>query len=267
VSLYGLNGTGPGGRIRKRDVLRARSGTPPAPVAGGGGDVKGPTTAVPLSTTGRTIARRMAQSRAEIPSFEVAVQVDMSAIIELRRAGGVDVGPVPSVNDFIVKAVALTLREHPQFNSSFVDGTPERHARVNIGIAVATDDALLVPAVIDADTKGLATIAAETRDLVARAHARQLSPDDLTASTFTVSNLGMFGVSSFTAVINLPQVAILAVGAAMRAPVEAASGAVVFRDIATFTLTSDHRAVYGADAARFLAHLRELLEHPLALLL
>src|SRR5262249_49156407 len=145
---------------------------------------------------------------------------------------------VPSVNDFIVKAVGLTLREYPRFNSSFVDGTPELHARVNVGIAVATDDALLVPAVLDADTKGLAAIAKETRDLVERANKRRLSPDDLAASTFTVSNLGMYGVSSFTAVINAPQVAILAVGAAQRAPVERDFGGFEFRDVATLTLTS-----------------------------
>jgi pyruvate dehydrogenase E2 component (dihydrolipoamide acetyltransferase) len=124
-----------------------------------------------------------------------------------------------------------------------------------------------VPAVTDADTKPLRTIAVETRDLVARAMTRRLTPEELGASTFTVSNLGMFGVSSFTAVINPPQVAILAVGAAERGPVEAADGGVAFHDVVTLTLTSDHRAVYGADAARFLARVRELLEHPLALLL
>ena len=174
---------------------------------------------------------------------------------------------VPSVNDFVVKAAALALRAQPAFNSSFVDGRCERHGRVNVGIAVATDEALLVPAVLDADLKPLSAIAAETRDLAARAQARRLSPDELTASTFTVSNLGMLGVRSFTAVINPPQVAILAVGAARRTPVETAAGGVVFRDVATLTLTSDHRAVYGADAARFLGHLRRLLEHPLALVL
>jgi pyruvate dehydrogenase E2 component (dihydrolipoamide acetyltransferase) len=209
----------------------------------------------------------MTLSRADIPSFEVVVQVDMSAIVELRRGASEVVEVVPSVNDFIVKAVALTLREHPRFNSSFVDGRPELHSRVNVGIAVATDEALLVPAVLDADAKSLAAITRETRELVARANTRQLSPDDLTASTFTVSNLGMYGVSSFTAVINAPQVAILAVGAAIRTPVETASGGIEFRDVATLTLTSDHRAVYGADAALFLAHLRRLLEHPLALVL
>ena len=263
VSLYGLTGTGPGARIRKLDVLRAESSAGTS----GSDDLKGHTTAVPLSTTGQTIARRMTQSRAEIPSFEVVVQVDMSTIVELRRDAADLVEMVPSVNDFVVKAAAITLREYPAFNSSFANGRSERHGRVNVGVAVATDDALLVPTVVDADLKGLAVIAAETRDLVARAHSRRLSPEELTASTFTVSNLGMFGVHSFTAVINPPQVAILAVGAISRSPIEAATGGVMFRHLATLTLTSDHRAVYGADAARFAARLRQLLEHPLALVL
>lgn len=263
VGLRSLVGTGPGGRIRKADVLRAGS-TSATSVPG---DAKGVTTPVPLSTTGETIARRMAQSRSEIPSFDVAMDVDLSTIVQLRRDTADLVAVVPSVNDFVVKAVALALRALPAFNSSFVDGRPERHSRVNVGVAVATDDALLVPAVSDADIKPLAAITAETRDIVARAHARRLTPDELTASTFTVSNLGMLGVRSFTAVINPPQVAILAVGAATRRPTETAAGTVGFTDVATLTLTSDHRAVYGADAARFLAHVRTLLEHPLALLL
>jgi len=263
VALHGLTGTGPGGRIRQLDVLRAGETAPPPEAS----DPKGPTTIVPLTTTAETIARRMAQSRAEIPSFEVVVQADLTTLLELRRGSGELVETVPSVNDFVVKAVALALREHPAFNASFVGGRIEQHGRINVGVAVATDDALLVPAVMDADSKPLSAIAAETRDLAARARARRLTPEELTASTFTVSNLGMLGVLSFTAVINAPQVAILAVGAAMRAPVETAAGEVAFRDLVALTLTSDHRAIYGADAARFLGRVRELLEHPLALLL
>ena len=211
--------------------------------------------------------RRYTVRRVFSRSIDVVVQVDMSTVLHLRRGSADLVETVPSVNDFIVKAAALALREYPAFNSSFLHGRSERHGRVNIGIAVATDDALLVPAVVDADEKSLAVIAAETRELVARAHARRLSPEELTASTFTVSNLGMFGVRSFTAVINPPQVAILAVGSVTRSPVETAEGGVVFRDVADLTLTADHRAVYGADAARFLGRLRGLLEHPLALVL
>jgi len=248
VALHGLTGTGPGGRIRQLDVLRAGSSTPASATT----DLKGPTTVVPLSTTGATIARRMSESRSEIPSFEVVAQADMTTIVDLRKDAAELVETVPSVNDFIVKAVAVALRDYPAFNSSFVGGRCERHGRVNVGIAVATDDALLVPAVLDADLKPLAAIAAETRDLVARARARRLGPEELTASTFTLSNLGMFGVRSFTAIIDPPQVAILAVGG-------------VRGDQMTVTLSCDHRVVYGADAARFLSRLRELLQRPLAL--
>jgi len=266
VGLRTLVGTGPGGRIRKLDVLRAEPAAPTA-TAAARADSKGVTTAVPLSTTGETIARRMSQSRSEIPSFDVAMDIDLSTILGLRKDAKDLLEAVPSVNDFVVKAAALALREHPAFNSSFVDGRPERHSRVNVGVAVATDDALLVPTVLDADKKPLAVITAETRDLVARAHARRLTPAEITASTFTVSNLGMFDVRSFTAVINPPQVAILAVGAVTRRAVETSTGGVAFADVATLTLTSDHRAVYGADAARFLGHVRKLLEHPLTLVL
>jgi pyruvate dehydrogenase E2 component (dihydrolipoamide acetyltransferase) len=265
VSLHELEGTGPGGRIRKLDVLRAELAT--AAVAPGAQDLKGPTTVVALSTTGETIARRMAQSRSEIPSFDVVMDADLSTIVALRRGSRELVEAVPSVNDFIVKAAALALRDFPAFNSSFVNGRAERHGRVNVGIAVATADTLLVAAVFDADRKPLAAIAKETRDLVARAQSRRLSPDELSAATFTVSNLGMLGVRSFNAVINAPQVAILAVGATQRSPVETASGGVIFRDLASLTVTSDHRAVYGADAARFLGRVKELLEHPLTLVL
>jgi pyruvate dehydrogenase E2 component (dihydrolipoamide acetyltransferase) len=265
VPLHGLTGTGPGGRIRKLDVLRAEPAT--AAAAPEAGDLKGPTTVVALSATGETIARRMLQSRSEIPSFDVSMDADLSTILALRRVSRELVETVPSVNDFVVKAVALALRDFPAFNSSFVNGRAERHGRVNVGVAVATADALLVPAIVDADLKSLAVIAKETRDLAARAQARRLSPDELSAATFTVSNLGMLGVRSFNAVINAPQVAILAVGAAQRSPVETDSGGVSFRDAASLTVTSDHRAVYGADAARFLGRVKELLEHPLALLL
>jgi pyruvate dehydrogenase E2 component (dihydrolipoamide acetyltransferase) len=262
ISLHDLTGTGPGGRIRKLDVLRAGGSTAGVPTG-----VKGTTTVVTLTPTGQTIAQRMVQSRAEIPSFDVAIDVDMTTLIELRR-GVEDVAEAtPSLNDFVIKAVATSLREFPAFNSSFVDGRIERHDRVNVGLAVATEDALLVPAVLDADRKSLRVLAAETRGLAARARERRVTPDELSAGTFTVSNLGMFGVRAFNAVINPPQVAILAVGAANRAFVETAPNTGEFRDVSVLTLTSDHRAVYGADAAGFLARVKQLLEHPLVLLL
>jgi pyruvate dehydrogenase E2 component (dihydrolipoamide acetyltransferase) len=258
VALHGVTGTGPGGRITREDVEKA-AGTSAAPAAAAG---KGDASRLELTATQATIARRMLESATTIPSFTVSADVDMTLIAELRR-GAPD--GAPSLNDFVVKAAAMTLRELPRFNASFADDAVEQYARVNVGIAVAADDALLVPVVFDADRKSLGEIAAETRRLAEAARRRALQPGELRDGTFTVSNLGMFGVRSFTAIVDPPQAAILAVGGVRRAPVEDAARGVVFRDLMTVTLSCDHRVVYGADGARFLSRLRELLEAPLAL--
>jgi pyruvate dehydrogenase E2 component (dihydrolipoamide acetyltransferase) len=264
VSLHGLAGTGPGGRITREDVLRAAESRPAVRPAAGG---KGETTLVELTPTQATIARRMAESAATVPVFTVSSDIDMSTIAALRREARERPEAVPSINDFVVKAVAAVLRELPRFNASWAEGKIACHSRVNVGVAVATEDALYVPVVLDADRKSLAEIAAETRRLAEAARRRALAPEDLSDGTFTVSNLGMFGTRSFSALVDLPQVAILAVGAVRRAPVEIEGGGVSFRDVMTVTLTCDHRVVYGADGAQFLSLLRELLERPLALLL
>jgi pyruvate dehydrogenase E2 component (dihydrolipoamide acetyltransferase) len=266
VSLHGVEGTGPGGRIGQEDVVRAAaSATPPADApTSARGDVR---VLVPTPTQA-TIARRMAESAATIPAFTVTADADVSQIVALRlgaRAEGGDA--TPSLNDFVVKAVATALGEFPRFNASWVGDTIECYLRINVGVAVATDDALLVPVVPDADAKSLAEIAAETRRLADAARRRALRPEELQNGTFTVSNLGMFGVRSFTAIVDPPQTAILAVGAVRRTPAEDATGGVVFRDVMTLTLSCDHRVVYGADGARFLSRLRELLERPLVLAL
>jgi len=267
VSLHGVEGSGPGGRIGREDVVRAAASPTPlkaAASAAARGDVR---VLVPTATQA-TIARRMAESAATIPSFTVTADADVSQIVALRlgaRAEGGDA--TPSLNDFVVKAVATALGEFPRFNASWVGETIECYSRINVGVAVATDDALLVPVVPDADAKSLAEIAAETRRLADAARRRALRPEELQNGTFTVSNLGMFGVRSFTAIVDPPQTAILAVGAVRRAPAEDASGGVVFRDVMTLTLSCDHRVVYGADGARFLSRLRELLERPLVLAL
>jgi pyruvate dehydrogenase E2 component (dihydrolipoamide acetyltransferase) len=205
---------------------------------------------VELTPTQAMIARRMVESATSIPVFTVSVDVDMSLVSALRK----DVDDAPSLNDFVVRAAALTLRDFPRFNASYVDGAVHSYSRVNVGIAVAADDALLVPVVFDADAKTLPQISAETRRLADAARRRALRPDELQGGTFTVSNLGMFGVRSFTAIVDPPQVAILAVGGIV-------DGAM------TLTLSCDHRVVYGADGAGFLSRLRELLERPLALAL
>ncbi len=266
VSLHGISGTGPGGRVTREDVQKAaaESGAQAQqPAAGGRGDVR----TLELTTTQTTIARRMAESSTTIPSFTVSTDVDMSLITTLRRGAREGRDEAPSINDFVVKAAAGALRTFPRFNASYADSKVECYSRINVGVAVATDDALLVPVVFDADRKTLAQIAADTQRLAEAARRRALQPEDLRDGTFTVSNLGMFGVRSFTAIIDPPQVAILAVGGVRRAPVEDAHGGVVFRDLMTVTLTCDHRVVYGADGAQFLSRLRELLERPLALAL
>jgi pyruvate dehydrogenase E2 component (dihydrolipoyllysine-residue acetyltransferase) len=267
VALHGIAGTGPGGRITADDVTRAAGqvGTDasPSPVSTEG---KGDVHISELTPTQTTIARRMLESATTIPSFTASADVDVSLITALRQAGRDKGDDIPSLNDFVVKAAAGALRAFPRFNASFVDGKVESYSRVNVGVAVATDDALLVPVVHDADRKSLAEIAADTRRLAEAARRRALQPHDLQHGTFTVSNLGMFGVSSFTAIIDPPQVAILAVGGARRSPVELdEADRIAFRDVMTVTLTCDHRVVYGAHAAQFLSHVRELLERPLAL--
>ncbi len=270
VSLHGIVGTGSAGRITREDVERAatESGTTasapaPEPASSGKGDAQ----VLELTATQATIARRMVQSTTTIPSFTVSADIDVSLITSLRREARGESQDVPSINDFVVKAAAAALKEFPRFNASYVDGKVECYSRVNVGVAVATEDALLVPVVQDADEKTLAQIAQDTKRLAEAARSRSLVPEDLHDGTFTVSNLGMLGVSSFAAIIDPPQVAILAVGGARRAPVEDDHGGVVFRDLMTVTLTCDHRVVYGADGAKFLSRLRELLERPLALTL
>jgi pyruvate dehydrogenase E2 component (dihydrolipoamide acetyltransferase) len=264
VSLHGVTGTGPGGRITREDVQKAAaSGDGAAQRDAGKGEVR----VLDLTATQRTIARRMVESVTTIPTFTVSVDVDMSLITTLRRGARDEGRDAPSVNDFVVKAAATVLRELPRFNASFVDGAVECYSHVNVGIAVAVDEALLVPVVRYADRKTLAEISADARRLAEAARSRTLKAEELKDGTFTISNLGMFGVRSFTAIVDPPQTAILAVGGVRRGPVEDAAGGVAFRDELTATLTCDHRVVYGADAAQFLSRLRELLERPLALAL
>jgi len=267
VSLHGLTGTGPGGRITVDDVTRAaaEADTNAAPPAQARVSGKGEISVHEPTPTQATIARRMVESATTIPVFTVSADIDVSQIVASRREARERGEDAPSVNDFVVKAAAAALREFPRFNASYVDGKVECYSRVNVGIAVATDDALLVPVVRDADRKSLAELAEETRTLADGARRRTLRPEDFHDGTFTVSNLGMFGVRAFTAIIDPPQVAILAVGGARRAPVEEGPDRFAFRDLLTVTLSCDHRVVYGADGARFLSRLRELLERPLAL--
>jgi pyruvate dehydrogenase E2 component (dihydrolipoamide acetyltransferase) len=294
VDLSTLVGTGPQGRVVRADVERsaaatpasgngaaagtapasAQLGPPPGGLAPAAGEptpapvvAKGETTTRPLTRMQQTIARRMAESRATVPDFELRAEVDMTELVALRQQLRGATDDLPSYNDFIVKAVALALREFPRVNGSYRDGALEEHGRVNVGIAVAADDALLVPTVFDADRKSVGQIGADARGLAAKVRDGSITPAELAGSTFSVSNLGMYGVDSFSAVINAPQAAILAVGSLRLRPVATADGSLEARNTVHLSLACDHRILYGADGARFLARLRELLEHPLALLL
>jgi pyruvate dehydrogenase E2 component (dihydrolipoamide acetyltransferase) len=219
-----------------------------------------------LTPTQRTIAQRMTESRTVIPEFTLEAEIDMEAAALLReelRELGRD--PLPSFNDLVVKAVALALRRHPGLNASYGGDRVLRFDRINVGIAVATDDALYVPTIVDADRHSVFEIAEQARALVAKIGSGTIAPEALRDGTFTVSNLGMFGVRRFTAVINPPQAAILAVGEVARRPAVAEDGEIVARHQMDVVLSCDHRVVYGAEAARFLQTLKSLLERPVAL--
>jgi pyruvate dehydrogenase E2 component (dihydrolipoamide acetyltransferase) len=240
---------------------------------------KGEATIVELSRTQQTIARRMAESKATIPDFTLLLDVDMEECVKLRTelkrlsradaqpqpASG-DVAAAPTYNDMVVKASALALREHPRVNGSYRDGRLQLYSRINVGVAVAAEEALVVPTVFDAEEKSLGEIARETRVLAEHVRAGTITPPQLGGGTFTVSNLGMYGVRSFAAIINPPQAAILSVGSVQPRAV-AREDEVVVRPMMTLTLACDHRILYGADAALFLARIRELLEAPAALTL
>jgi pyruvate dehydrogenase E2 component (dihydrolipoamide acetyltransferase) len=306
VDIAALRGSGPAGRIVKADVqalldeapepvdepqaapagasARAPATAPapaaaPAPAPGGiereVAAAKGQATEVELTRTQQTVARRMAESKATIPHFALEVDVDMEECVslraELKRVAPAGEG-APTYNDMVVKACALALRAHPRANSSYRDGRLTLYSRVNVGIAVATESderhggALVVPTVFDADRKALGEIARESRALAARVRDGSITPPELSGATFTVSNLGMFGIDRFGAIINPPQAAILAVGAVTPNAV-VREGGISVRHAMTLTLACDHRVLYGADAARLLAHVRDLLQRPAALAL
>jgi pyruvate dehydrogenase E2 component (dihydrolipoamide acetyltransferase) len=208
----------------------------------------------------------MAEARATVPEFSIRMEVDMERCVEMRARLAAIADPVPSYNDMIVKACAIALREHPRVNGAYAGDRLELFGRVNVGIAIAAPDTLVVATIFDADRKGLGTIAREARDLALGVRRHTVEPGQLDGGTFTVSNLGMHGVTEFEAVINPPQAAILAVGAVRPMPV-ARGGEVVVRHVMAVTLACDHRILYGADAARFLARIRDLLEEPSGLAL
>ncbi len=287
VELARLEGSGPGGRIVKADVEAAARGgaqvaereapaaeeeeparaPSPEPVAAGEAGPKGEVQTQELTRLQKTISRRMAESKATAPEFQLNMEIDMSACVELRARLKEVADPAPSFNDMVVKACAIALREFPRVNGAYRDGRWELYSRVNVGVAVAAEDTLIVPTIFDADKKSVGEIARNGRELIGKVREAKITPPELSGGTFTVSNLGMYGIESFTAVINPPQAAILAVGALKKKPVVDERGRVVARDMMSVTLICDHRILYGADGAEFLARVRQLLEQPLALAL
>jgi pyruvate dehydrogenase E2 component (dihydrolipoyllysine-residue acetyltransferase) len=294
LDLATLHGSGPGGRIVKHDVEEAATpagdavgGTPPeedlATGRGGGSPAAaGPAGQQPLSQTAKgetrtrelnklqqTIARRMAESKATAPHFYLTIEIDMGKAVEARaaiKAAAKEGDVIPSFNDMVVKACAIALREFPKANGAYRDGRFELYSRVNVGVAVAAEEALVVPTVFDADRKGLRQIAVDTRAVAAKVRDGSVTPPELSGGTFTVSNLGMYEIDEFDAVINMGQAAILAVGAIREAPAVRDSQ-VVPTQLMKATLSCDHRILYGAEGAEFLARVKALLEEPVSLAL
>jgi pyruvate dehydrogenase E2 component (dihydrolipoamide acetyltransferase) len=280
LDLNAIDGTGPGGRITRADAA-ARAGVAvqsPRPVAAPPelrvtappsppDSSKGAVMIEELSRLQQVVARRTAEAKATAPHFQVQTEVAMGAALrlraELKELGG---EATPSINDLIVKAAALALRNFPRANGSYVDGRFELYADINVGVAVAARDALVVPTVTGADRRSLGSIAMATRRLAARVRERTITPPELSGATFTVSNLGMYGMTAITPVINLPQAAILGVGASRAVPT-LADGRLTERELMTLTLSCDHRILYGAEAAGLLSAIRAGLEQPSGLLL
>jgi len=268
VDLTQVAGTGPGGRIIRADIRAAAAEAVPAD-DGVQDDVQDASSGeeIALSLLRRTSGRRLTESARTAPHFYVTASADIEELVglraelndQLKTAGR----PKVSLNDLVIRACALTLRHHPDVNSSLVDdNTLRRQHEINIGVAVAVDEGLLVPVLRNADHKSVGTIAQESAELAGRARARQLTTDEMSGGTFTISNLGMYGVEQFTAIINPPQAAILAVGASRREATVLPDGSLAARTRIRYTLSADHRVLNGADAARFLADLTNLLERP-----
>jgi len=284
IDLARVAGSGPGGRVVKRDVEEAAA-SPPAPAAPVPAATSGPAHPTPeawadagaqeghqeirVSQMRKTIARRLTESLSPVPHFFLTIEADMGRVLEARAQLNALVekgGDKISVNDFVLKAAAAALRRHPECNAAWHDDVIRRYDHVHIGVAVAVEDGLITPVVKHADRKGLVQISREVREMAGRAREKKLTPDEYTGSTFSVSNLGMFGIREFTAIINPPEAGILAVGAVEEIPA-AVGGEVVVRPRMRITMSCDHRVIDGAQGSRFLATLKGMLEEPAAILL
>jgi pyruvate dehydrogenase E2 component (dihydrolipoamide acetyltransferase) len=281
IELAELEGSGPGGRIVKADVEAAAKAdgakapereeapeeAPAQPAERVEAGAKGEVELQDLTRLQQTVSRRMAESKATAPDFALSLEVDMTRCVELRERLKEVADPAPSFNDMVVKAAAMALREFPRVNGAYRDGKWELYSKVNVGIAVAAEDTLVVPTIFEADAKSLGEISREARALIQKVRDRKITPPEVSGGTFTVSNLGMYGIERFTAIINPPQAGLLTVGALLKKPFADERGRVSARDALTLTVVCDHRILYGADGAQFLARVRELLEQPLALAL
>lgn len=274
LDLRALRGSGPHGRIVKRDVEAAPAATAQAsaaaPVAMAGAQVAtgvgSPYVEVPHSGMRRTIARRLTESKTSIPHFYLKADCRMDKLLALRAEINAAAPRKISINDFIVKAVAAALRAMPDMNVSWTDAALRRYAQADISVAVSTEGGLITPVVRAAESKSLSTISAEVADLATRARSNALAPEEYQGGSFTISNLGMFGMKEFSAIINPPQGAILAVGATEQQAV-VVDGALAVASVMTVTLSVDHRAIDGAVGAQWLALFKQYIENPLSILI
>lgn len=274
IDLKTISGSGPNGRIIKRDVETALAGPKPA-AAGVQPQVYTPSTVVgaasfrdeATSQMRRVIASRLTESIGPVPTFYLTVEIEMDNALELRKAvnAGVTDEEKISVNDIIVKAVAMALLKHPFVNASYQDKNIRFYGQADIGVAVAIDEGLITPVVRGANLKGFREISAEIKDLAAKARAKKLQPEQYTGATFSISNLGMFGIKEFTAIINPPESGIIAVGGAEPTAV-VRNGEIVIRSIMHVTMSCDHRVVDGATGAKFLQTFKSMLEQPAMML-
>ena len=283
LDLKGIKGTGPHGRVVKTDVEAAKSGAPAAKAAPSASPAAEPRKVqsleqmgipagsydlIPLDGMRKTIARRLTESFRDVPHFPLTIDLEIDALLAARAKINSllgDQGVKVSVNDIIIKAVAVALKRVPEANASYTPEGIAMHKHADIAVAVAIDGGLITPIVRAAETKGLAQISAEVKDLAARAKSKKLKPEEFQGGTFSVSNLGMFGIKAFASIINEPQGAIMSVGAGEQRPV-VKDGQLAVATVMTVTLTCDHRVVDGAIGAKFLAAFKPLIEEPLTLI-
>jgi len=272
LDLASVQGSGPNGRIIKRDIEAAAAAGAAAPRAAAAAAPSGPAIPregdfhdEPLSQIRKTIAKRLGESIGPIPTFYLTAEFDLTRVMEMRKAMA-ELGDQfkVSVNDVLLKATAVALSQHREVNAHWLGDKIRYHNRVHLGMAVATDDGLIVPVIWDADRKRMSEISREAKELAKRARERKLRPEEFTGSTFSVSNLGMFGIDQFTAIINPPEAGILAIGTSEEKLV-VVNGEPVVRSRVRVTMSCDHRIIDGAVGAKFLQTLRRLIENPLML--